>query len=159
MAAEERSLDFKKLKPLRSKEYPTKAEATDPISGGAAAILRTITNHYAGIAQIFYNPPKGIVNTTTAIPQGMCGSVGVPPRAAKSFSGMLDIIVTVYEGFDAIPKRIGSSVRERGPIEDIQTGLREGGKGLWWGWWDGITGLVTEPVEGAKKEVSGRMSE
>ena len=32
--------------------------------------------------------------------------------------------------------------------------MREGGKGLFYGWWDGITGLATEPIAGAQKEVS-----
>lgn len=48
---------------------------------------------------------------------------------------------------------MGSTVRERGPIDDFKSGVVEGGKGLMYGWWDGITGLVTEPIEGGKKEV------
>ena len=91
--------------------------------------------HYAGIAQLFYNPPKGIVNTVTSVPQGIAG-----------------IILDVHEGFDNIPRVLGSTVRERGPVDDFESGVREAGKGLWYGWWDGITGLVTEPIEGGKKE-------
>lgn len=99
-------------------------------------MLHMVSNHYGGVAQIFYNPPKGILNTMTAVPQGM-----------------LDLIVALHEGFDALPKRMGSRVRQRGEVKDFGTGVIEGGKGLWWGWWDGITGLVTEPVEGGRKEV------
>jgi sterol 3beta-glucosyltransferase len=48
---------------------------------------------------------------------------------------------------------MGSQIRERGEVKNFQTGVAEAGKGLWWGWWDGITGLVTEPIAGGKKEV------
>ena len=65
---------------------------------------------------------------------------------------MLDLIVALHEGFDALPAMMGSQVRERGHVEDFGTGVTEGGKGLFYGWWDGITGLVTEPIAGGKKE-------
>jgi len=68
--------------------------------------------------------------------------------------GIAGIILDVHEGFDNIPRHMGSTIRERGPVDDFQSGVKEGGKGLMYGWWDGITGLVTEPIEGGKKEVS-----
>jgi len=67
--------------------------------------------------------------------------------------GVAGIILDVHDGFDSIPGHIGSTVRERGPVDDFESGVYEAGKGLWYGWWDGITGLITEPVEGGKKEV------
>lgn len=66
-------VDLRKLEPLRtcfqtlrrftlmhegSKEYSVKAAVNDPVSGGATAILHMVTNHYAGIAQLFYNPVR-----------------------------------------------------------------------------------------------------
>jgi sterol 3beta-glucosyltransferase len=72
--AEEGKLDLKKLEPHREsagtarlsvhylhihigpKEYDTRKHVSDPLTGGGAAIFSTITNYYAGIAQIFYNP-------------------------------------------------------------------------------------------------------
>lgn len=68
---------------------------------------------------------------------------------------MLDLIIALHEGFDAIPTKLGSEVRPRGQVDDFGSGVVEGGKGLFWGWWDGITGLATEPVAGGRKEVSG----
>lgn len=67
--------------------------------------------------------------------------------------GLFDLVRSVHEGFAAIPERLGSNVRPQEPVKDFESGLREGGKGLFFGWWDGITGLVTEPIEGGKKEV------
>ncbi|WVF67372.1 hypothetical protein IAT40_002127 [Kwoniella sp. CBS 6097] len=133
--AETGKLDWKSLEPHRPKEYDSRKGISDPLSGGATAILGTVTGYYAGIAQIFYDPPKGIINTATAIPKGM-----------------MNIIDHVSEGMDNIPKLIGSSSRERGKVHDFESGVREGAKGVFYGYWDGITGLVTEPVEGAKKE-------
>ena len=88
-----------------------------------------------------------------------------PPRLAHAadqatslttsrLAGIAGIILDVHAGFDMIPGKLGSTVRERGPVDDFQSGVKEGGKGLWYGWWDGITGLATEPIEGGKKEVT-----
>jgi len=107
----------------------------DPVTGGASAIYWTVTNWYGGIAQIFYSPVKGIIKTTTAIPRGV-----------------MDIVSSVHEGFYNTPKLYGSKVRKTGKVTDFASGLKEGGKGLFYGYYDGITGLVREPYEGAQKE-------
>ncbi|QRW26844.1 glycosyltransferase family 1 protein [Rhizoctonia solani] len=128
-------LDTKKIQRHRTKEYETHKKATDPITGGSIEIMRTVTHYYAGIAQIFYSPIKGIINTTTAIPKGI-----------------MNIIGSVSDGFHNVPRIYGSEIRERGPITDFSSGITEGAKGLFYGYKDGITGLVTEPLAGAKKE-------
>ncbi|KAK4687648.1 hypothetical protein P7C73_g2470, partial [Tremellales sp. Uapishka_1] len=130
-----KKIDITKLEPHRPKEYDTRRHVSDPLTGGGAAIFSTITNYYAGIAQIFYNPPKGIINTATAIPKGL-----------------MNIVMSVHEGMANIPQLMGSSSREAGKVDDFSSGVKEGGKGLFFGYWDGITGLVKEPIEGAKKE-------
>lgn len=55
---------------------------------------------------------------------------------------------------DNVPRMLGSAVRERGKVDSFTSGMAEGGKGLGFGLWDGIAGLVTEPIHGAKQEVS-----
>lgn len=60
----------------------------------------------------------------------------------------------IHSGIAAIPKLLGSNVRPKGEVNDLSSGIREAGKGLFYGWWDGITGLATEPWQGAQKEVS-----
>lgn len=60
----------------------------------------------------------------------------------------------LHHGIAAIPKLLGSDVREKKPVNDLSSGVREAGKGLFYGWWDGITGLATEPYKGAQKEAS-----
>ncbi|KAJ7118977.1 glycosyltransferase family 1 protein [Mycena epipterygia] len=128
-------LDISSLDPHRTKEYDTRKQVSDPVTGGASAIYWTVTHYYAGIAQIFYSPVKGIMKTTTAIPRGV-----------------MDIVTSVHEGLYNTPKLYGSKVRKTGKVTDFASGLKEGGKGLVMGYYDGITGLVREPYEGAQKE-------
>ncbi|KAH7928152.1 glycosyltransferase family 1 protein [Leucogyrophana mollusca] len=128
-------LDIKELDLHRAKEYDSRKDITDPVTGGGSAIFWTVTHYYAGIAQIFYDPGKGIINTTTAIPKGV-----------------MDIVASIHEGLHNAPKLYGSTVREQGNVTDFASGMKEAGKGFFYGYYDGITGLVREPIEGAKKE-------
>jgi hypothetical protein len=50
---------------------------------------------------------------------------------------------------------MGSPMRSRGTVESFKTGMNEGVRGLGFGLWDGITGLVTEPMDGARKDGAG----
>ncbi|KAL1716746.1 glycosyltransferase family 1 protein [Schizophyllum commune] len=119
----------------RSKEYDSRRAYNDPLTASASGIFWTILHHYAAVAQIFTSPMKGIVKTTTAIPQGI-----------------YKIVIGTHEGFVNLPTLYGSEVRKSGPVKGITSGIKEAGKGLFYGYYDGITGLVTEPVKGAKKE-------
>ncbi|KAG6852494.1 hypothetical protein C0991_011514 [Blastosporella zonata] len=121
--------------PTGSKDYDSNKPVSDPISGGADAIFWTITHYYASIVEIFQNPVNGIIHTTTAIPQGVVG-----------------IIASVHEGLYNAPKLYGSKVRQPGQVTGFVSGVKEAGRGLFYGYYDGITGLVREPVEGAKKD-------
>ncbi|KAG8797604.1 hypothetical protein FRC16_008719, partial [Serendipita sp. 398] len=127
--ADQKLIDMNELELHRPKEYESKARATDPVTGGAIEIFRTITHYYGSIAQIFYSPVKGIINTTTAIPRGQC-----------------------FQNAIQLPEAYGSKTRKIGKIKGFSSGVQEGAKGVFWGYADAITGLVTEPMEGAKKE-------
>lgn len=128
-------LDMNSLDLHRTKEYDTTKKVSDPVSGGANAIFWTVTHYYAGIAEIFYRPVQGIIHTTTAIPQGI-----------------MKIVFSVHEGFQNVPELYGSKVRKPGKVTGFTSGLKEGGKSIFYGYYDGITGLIKEPVQGAKKE-------
>ncbi|KZO92404.1 glycosyltransferase family 1 protein [Calocera viscosa TUFC12733] len=133
--ADSKQLDIKKLELHRPREYSTRKTAKDPITGGATAIFWTVTHYYAGIAQIFYSPVKGIINTVSAIPKGI-----------------MNIIENVHEGFQNLPRLYGSEIRQPGRVTDFESGLKEGAKSLFFGYYDAITGLVKEPVKGAEQE-------
>ncbi|KAG7086366.1 hypothetical protein E1B28_002326 [Marasmius oreades] len=128
-------LNMKTLDLHRPKEYETKSTITDPLTGSATSIFWTVTHFYGGIVQIFTSPIEGIIETTTAIPRGV-----------------MKIVSSIHEGFQNLPELYGSEVRQPGQVKDFSSGLREAGKGLYYGYYDGITGLVTEPWKGAQKE-------
>lgn len=62
------------------------------------------------------------------------------------------IVADMYEGFDNLSLMMGSTPRVRGKVTDWKSGFKEGGKAVSLGLWDGITGIVTEPVDGARRE-------
>ncbi|CAK5281074.1 unnamed protein product [Mycena citricolor] len=132
-------IDAKLIKPgdlelHRSKEYDSVKEITNPVTGGASAIFWTVTNYYAGIAQIFY----------------------ILSEPLQLVAGVIDIVSSIHQGVANVPKLYGSKVRKAGKVGNFADGVKEGGKGLFFGYYDGITGLVREPYEGAQKEVLWR---
>ena len=65
----------------------------------------------------------------------------------------LDFTLALAKGFHNAPKMYGDdTVRKPEKITDLQSGLRAAGKEFGYGMFDGITGLVTQPLRGAKKE-------
>lgn len=119
----------------RTKEYESRKQFRDPLTACASAVFWTVLHQYKGLAQIFTDPVKGIVNSTTALPKGA-----------------FKILTHTYEGFNNLPALYGSSVRPQKNVTGFGTGLIEGGKALFWGVSDGVTGLITEPYRGAKED-------
>lgn len=76
----------------------------------------------------------------------------VAPQLTSAAS--FDIIGQIQEGFDNVPGYFGADVRRRGKVDSLRSGVKEGAKGFAYGLADGLTGLVTEPVKGAKEGVS-----
>jgi sterol 3beta-glucosyltransferase len=61
----------------------------------------------------------------------------------------------LHTGFESLPELYGSAPRHPpAKVDDFQSGVKAAGKGLFHGYYDAITGLVTEPIEGGQKEVS-----
>jgi hypothetical protein len=75
-------------------------------------------------------------------------------KAGNTFfkGGIVDIPFALAEGLRNAPAMYGDEPRDFGPITDWKTGGIVAGKGFVFGLYDGISGLVTEPVKGAKKE-------
>ncbi|KFY00846.1 hypothetical protein O988_03085 [Pseudogymnoascus sp. VKM F-3808] len=59
----------------------------------------------------------------------------------------------ITEGFHNAPKLWGDdTVRPQQQVSDFKSGARAIGKEFAFGWYDGVTGLVTQPWKGARKE-------
>ncbi|KAL1304257.1 hypothetical protein AAFC00_000671 [Neodothiora populina] len=77
---------------------------------------------------------------------------GVSKIVSAGFKSPMDFTHGLAKGFHNAPKLYGDNVRKSEPITDFRSGLMAAGKGFGYGFYDGITGLVTQPLEGAKKE-------
>jgi hypothetical protein len=65
----------------------------------------------------------------------------------------MDFTLSLARGFHNAPKLYGDdTVRRSEKIVDLHSGLRAARKEFSYGFYDGITGLVTQPLAGAKKE-------
>ncbi|RDW65951.1 hypothetical protein BP6252_09586 [Coleophoma cylindrospora] len=62
----------------------------------------------------------------------------------------------ITEGFHNAPKLWGDdTVRPQQQVSDIKSGAKAVGTEFAFGWYDGVTGLVTQPWKGAQKEGTG----
>lgn len=73
--------------------------------------------------------------------------------ASAGVKSPMDFTLSLAKGFHNAPKLYGDeTVRKPEKITSLSSGLRAAGKELGYGFYDGITGLVTQPMAGAKKE-------
>ncbi|KIW07544.1 uncharacterized protein PV09_01503 [Verruconis gallopava] len=74
-------------------------------------------------------------------------------EAGKAFLNLpMNIIVGVAQGFHNAPRLYGDeTVRKPRRISGYRSGLRAGRDELFYGIWDGWTGVVTQPYHGAKE--------
>jgi hypothetical protein len=78
-------------------------------------------------------------------------------RFAKAFvQTPMEVSVSLTKGFHNMPKLWGDdTVRPQEQVSDFKSGAIAAGKEFGYGWYDGVTGLVTQPWKGAQKEGAG----
>jgi UDP:flavonoid glycosyltransferase YjiC (YdhE family) len=73
--------------------------------------------------------------------------------ASAGIKSPMDFTLSIAQGFHNAPKLYGdSTVRKQEKITDFQSGIKAASKEFGYGFYDGITGLVTQPIAGARKE-------
>ncbi|MCJ1479192.1 hypothetical protein MMC13_007876 [Lambiella insularis] len=78
---------------------------------------------------------------------------GVGRIVGAGLKSPMDFTLSLAKGFHNAPKLYGDeSVRKADRVTGFQSGLRAAGKEFGFGFYDGISGLVTQPLKGAKKE-------
>lgn len=78
---------------------------------------------------------------------------GVQRIVGAGFKSPMDFTMNLSKGFRNAPKLYGDeSVRKPEKVTDFKSGIRAAGKEFGYGMYDGITGLVTQPMKGAQKE-------
>lgn len=77
---------------------------------------------------------------------------GISKIVSAGFKSPMDFTQGLSKGFHNAPKLYGDNVRKVEPVTDFRSGLKVASKEFGYGFYDGITGLVTQPLEGAQKE-------
>jgi len=78
---------------------------------------------------------------------------GIQRIVAAGMKSPMDFTLGIARGFHNAPKLYGDdTVRPHEKVTDFQSGLKAAGKEFGYGLYDGITGLVTQPLRGAEKE-------
>jgi hypothetical protein len=85
--------------------------------------------------------------------RGVHTSKGFGRIATTVLQSPMDLSLGITEGFHNAPKLWGDeTVRPPQKVSDIKSGARAIGKEFAFGFYDGVTGLVTQPWKGAQKE-------
>lgn len=80
-------------------------------------------------------------------------SKGVGRIVKAIVKGPMDISVSMTQGMHNVPKLLGDdTVRPQERISDFKSGAKAAGREFGLGFYDGITGLVMQPWNGARKE-------
>ncbi|CAG8958393.1 hypothetical protein HYFRA_00011070 [Hymenoscyphus fraxineus] len=78
---------------------------------------------------------------------------GISRIVSAGLKSPMDFTLGIARGFHNAPKLYGDdTVRPQEKVTDFQSGLKAAGKEFGYGFYDGITGLVTQPIRGAEKE-------
>ncbi|KAG5962056.1 hypothetical protein E4U56_003552 [Claviceps arundinis] len=137
-------LEYKDVKLCRHVEYNTEDQHCDPVSAVVIAIIGDLSDIGLAIADV----PRNVATIDTlAAGQSMGRAVSTGFKVPMNFA------LGVAKGFRNMPRLYNDdTVRPTGKVTDLTSGIRLAGKELGLGFFDGITGLVTQPIRGAGKD-------
>jgi hypothetical protein len=93
--------------------------------------------------------PEAALDTVYGTGKGLSKIIGAGLKSPMDFT------MAITKGFHNVPRLYGEEVRQVPRVTGIQSGLRTAGKEFGMGLFDGISGLVTQPVNGAKQGGAG----
>lgn len=94
-----------------------------------------------------FDPSKLTLEHVTRTGKSVSRIVGAGLKSPMDFS------LGIARGFHNAPKLYGDdTVRPQTKVTDLQSGLKAAGKEFGYGFYDGITGLVMQPLRGAERE-------
>lgn len=89
-------------------------------------------------------------------PTGFHMSRGTGRIVKAIVQGPMNISVSLTQGAHNLPKLYGDdTVRPQERVSDFSSGMKAVGREFGYGWYDGLTGVVTQPWRGAQKEGAG----
>ncbi|OCL12779.1 glycosyltransferase family 1 protein [Glonium stellatum] len=80
---------------------------------------------------------------------------GISRIVGAGLKSPMDFSINVAKGFHNAPRLYGEEVRKVDKVTDLQSGLKTAAKEFGIGFYEGMTGLVKDPYQGAKKEGAG----
>lgn len=100
-----------------------------------------------------HSPCAGEEVGQVSLETALTGAKAVGKIVSAGVKSPMDFTLSLAKGFHNAPKLYGDdTVRRSDKIVDLQSGLKAAGKEFGYGFYDGITGLVTHPLAGARKE-------
>ncbi|CZT42943.1 uncharacterized protein RSE6_02911 [Rhynchosporium secalis] len=130
---------------------------TDPISGMISAAHGTVGGIVMGIADYPVEITK-MVKADHDVAAGLAkdfaldSGKGISRIVGTGLKAPMDMALNISRGFGNVPRLYGDkTVRKEEKVTGVVSGLGAAGKGFGLGLFDGITGLITQPMEGAKK--------
>ncbi|KAJ0286971.1 hypothetical protein CBS470a_005662 [Colletotrichum nupharicola] len=148
------------LKPLRTNEYNTDVTRWDPITGGASSLLGTVTDFTVALGGTFIDPWKEYKRSRASGHEAGRASGSAALAVGKGFAsmtgavakgGLVDMPLALTEGLHNVPRLLGDKPRDNGKVEDWKSGGVVAAKTFGTGFYDGITGVFTDPYKGAKE--------
>ncbi|KAF7514854.1 hypothetical protein G7054_g14948 [Neopestalotiopsis clavispora] len=145
---------------LRSKEYDTDVRRWDPLSGGAASTLGTMTDFTTALGGVFIDPFKAykrVKREGSVVSAGGAAlkevGLGFGSMAGTFTKGTLvSTPLALAEGLRNMPRLYGEEVKDYEKVKDWQSGGKVAAKNFGSGFSHGITGFFTQPYKGTKEE-------
>ncbi|XP_022255668.1 vacuolar protein sorting-associated protein 13C-like [Limulus polyphemus] len=128
------------------------------VIGNPVGLLLGITE---GVGDFFYEPFQGAIQGPEEFAEGL--AIGVKSLLGHAVGGTAGAVSritgTLGKGLAALTMDQEYQKKRRQQMnkqpEDVAQGLAQGGKGIIMGVFEGVTGVVTKPVTGAKEEGIG----
>ncbi|KAK2775420.1 UDP-glucose,sterol transferase [Colletotrichum kahawae] len=164
------AVQIKQLTMHQTKPITIEVTRWDSISGGAFPVLATAVDMTGSITGWVTKPIEAFhdekrrrarelrrheANGGSALDGKVAGasakSIGmIAPNAAEGM--LVDIPLAITEGMRSVPKHFGTKIRDHGPVTDAKSGAVVAGKTFAFGFVNGLSDVVMEPLKGAEKQ-------
>ncbi|PVH67675.1 glycosyltransferase family 1 protein [Cadophora sp. DSE1049] len=155
----QKKIDAKDLALFKARPIVIENPRWDPLTATSSALLGTVVDFSTALWNTVADPYRAykaapgdaarptIGSTSLSVGYNM-GKVGGTVTKAT----LVDVPLALTDGLHNVPKLYGEKVRDQGAVTDWKSGGAVAGKSFGYGFYDGITGIVTQPMEGAKKD-------
>lgn len=127
--------------------------STDPTHRPSTALVRSPSPTHSLALTTTSERERRAHNLRTAGKMATASAKSLGAVHSSFFRGMIvDLPLAVAEGMRNAPALYGENVAQHQPVTDWKSGAVVAGKNFAWGLAEGVTGIVTQPVKGAREE-------